>query len=115
MGLAGVPERTTQRQSQSCLSRQIILSQKARVDLASIWDYAAQAHGLAQADSYIADIDRIMALALDFPNMGMDYSDIREGYRKLGSGYHLIFYLPRIDGIEIVRVLHERMDIEAHL
>jgi toxin ParE1/3/4 len=97
------------------VNRQITFSQKAQADLASIWDYTAQAHGLAQADSYIADIDRIMALALDFPNMGMDYSDIREGYRKLGSGYHLIFYKPRNDGIEIVRVLHERMDIDAHL
>jgi toxin ParE1/3/4 len=97
------------------VSRQIILSKDAGRDLADIWDYTAREHGPTQADNYIGDIDRILALALDYPNMGMDYSDIRQGYRKLGSGHHLIFYIPRDAGIEVIRVLHERMDIEAQL
>jgi toxin ParE1/3/4 len=97
------------------VSGQIILSLSARADLAAIWDYTADQYGLDQADIYLSDIDRILALALDYPEMGQDYSGIREGYRKLGSGHHLIFYTASDRGIEIIRVLHERMDIEAHL
>jgi toxin ParE1/3/4 len=97
------------------VTRQLILSHAAKADLAAIWNYTDKQHGTAQANSYLGDIDRIMALALDFPEMGADYSDIRKGYRKLLSGHHLIFYIPRDYGIEVIRVLHERMDIEVHL
>jgi toxin ParE1/3/4 len=30
-------------------------------------------------------------------------------------GRHLIFYRQRADSIEIIRILHDRMDIESHL
>jgi toxin ParE1/3/4 len=97
------------------VSRTIILTRKAKTDLAAIWDYTFREHGEAQADSYLADIDRMLALALGFPNIGLDYSYIRRGYRKIASGHHLIFYVPRDNVIEVIRVLHERMDIDAHL
>ncbi|WP_370543326.1 type II toxin-antitoxin system RelE/ParE family toxin [Geobacter sp. OR-1] len=50
------------------------------------------------------------------PLKGKDCSDIRDGYRKLNAGSHVIFYRQQsIDSIEIVRVLHGRMDIETRL
>ncbi len=56
-----------------------------------------------------------MAMALQFPEMGSDYCEVRDGYRKLLSGSHLIFYIPHDQGIEIMRVLHVREDIPARL
>ncbi|MCB8839564.1 type II toxin-antitoxin system RelE/ParE family toxin [Aurantimonas sp. VKM B-3413] len=39
----------------------------------------------------------------------------RQGYLKLGVGSHIIFY--RQDGawIDVIRILHERMDVDLHL
>ena len=48
--------------------------------------------------------------------MGKDCDDIRPGYRKHQIEKHIAFYRQSGSGqIEIVRVLHERMDLEANL
>lgn len=47
------------------------------------------------------------------PLVGKDAVYIRENYRKYRVGRHIIFYRLVLDeGIEIVRVLHERMDVD---
>jgi toxin ParE1/3/4 len=37
------------------------------------------------------------------------------GYRVYHVGQHLIFYRQKSTGIEIIRILHDRMDVETHL
>jgi toxin ParE1/3/4 len=49
------------------------------------------------------------------PQLGAARDAIRPGYRSARQGRHLIFYREIPDGIEVVRVLHESMDIERHL
>ena len=56
----------------------------------------------------------IEALAAD-PKKGRRIDDIRPGYRKQAAGSHFIFYRLARPGIEIVRILHQSMDVEAHL
>jgi len=52
----------------------------------------------------------------DNPLLGKDCDDIRPGYRKHQIEKHIAFYRQSGNGqIEIVRVLHERMDLEANL
>lgn len=52
----------------------------------------------------------------DKPDIGRACNDIREGYYKYGVGKHLIFYRHKgEDQVEIVRILHGRMDLEQHL
>lgn len=97
------------------MSRKVRISRKANADISAIWDYTGQEYGIEKADQYIAAFDRAMAMALQFPEMGSDYSAIRKGYRKLISGEHLVFYIPHDDGIEIMRVLHARADISTRL
>jgi toxin ParE1/3/4 len=97
------------------VSRSIHISRKANAEIAAAWDYTAREHGIVEADSYVAAMDRVMAMALQYPNIGSDYSEVRDGYRKLISGSHLIFYIPHDGGIEIMRVLHVREDIPARL
>ena len=54
-------------------------------------------------------------LAAD-PMKGRDCSAIREGYRKYEAGKHIIFYRKIENGfIEIVRILHGRMDTTTRL
>lgn len=95
--------------------RFIDISPRARVEIDGIWHYTLHEHGLEAADRYIDGLDQSMELALEFPEIGLDYREVRAGYRMLPSGHHLIFYIPRDDGIDVMRVLHERMDIRSRL
>lgn len=41
--------------------------------------------------------------------------DVRDGYFKIPVGAHVIYYRQASDAIEVVRVLHGRMDVNRHL
>jgi toxin ParE1/3/4 len=49
------------------------------------------------------------------PHRGRCCDEIRPGYRKYPAGSHVLFYRLLPDGIDIVRILHRRMDFERHL
>lgn len=70
---------------------------------------ADQAGGYA--DALRRDIKILAKFALRFP----EHEGSGLGFRKLRSGHHMIFYLVREREIEIVRVLHERMDSSLRL
>ncbi len=86
-------------------------------DLKSIWLYTAEHWSVEQADLYVNLILDGFDHVLRDPSAGKDFGHVREGYFGLKVGSHLIFY--RQDGvataIEIIRVLHGRMDIEERL
>jgi toxin ParE1/3/4 len=45
-----------------------------------------------------------------------DASHVWAGYRKARVGQHFLFFVVGSEGsIDIVRILHERMDVEARL
>jgi toxin ParE1/3/4 len=92
-----------------------VLSPRAQADIESIWDYTAERWGKAQAEHYIRSIkDAIETVAAD-PRRGRPCEDIRAGYRKYPVGSHFIFFRTATNGIDVVRVLHQRMDFERHL
>lgn len=92
------------------------LRPKARQDLADIWHYTLDTWGEQQAENYIRDLNDGFYQLVNAPNTGRDCGHIREGYRKYPVGRHVIFYrLVSESDIEIVRILHERMDPEQHL
>ena len=85
---------------------------QAETDLDEIWWYIAQDNPDA-ADMLLDKIeDRCRALA-QFPNMGISRDELYLGLRSLPVGKYLIFYTSIPDGIEVVRVLHGMMDIDA--
>jgi len=69
-------------------------------------------HGLAE---HLARLDASFHVLAQEPHRGRACDDIRPGYYKYHVGRHLIFYRASPDGVEIIRILHDRMDIEAHL
>jgi toxin ParE1/3/4 len=91
------------------------LRPKARQDLEDIWLYTYETWGEEQAGSYIYDLDNGFRAIADNPEKGRSCDDIREGYRKYFVRKHIIFYRLGKKGIEIVRILHQRMDTEWHL
>jgi toxin ParE1/3/4 len=94
-----------------------VISNEATKDLESIWLYTYQSWSESQADRYIDLIfEEIEAIRID-PTLGKDYSHIREGYYQTKVKSHFIFYkLNRVENqIEIIRILHQMMDIENRL
>ena len=51
----------------------------------------------------------------DFPELGTDRTALRPSLRSVIERPYVIFYFPRDDRIEIVRVFHEQQDIEGEL
>jgi toxin ParE1/3/4 len=93
------------------------ISVKASEDIENIWLYTFENWSLEQADRYInLIIDEIEYLA-DNPNAGKNFNHIRKNYRCSKVKSHLIFYrlINKQTDIEIIRVLHQRMDIENRL
>ena len=89
---------------------------KASDDIENIWLYTFEHWSLEQADRYINLLfDEIEYLAYN-PNSGKDFNNIRKNYRCSKVKSHLIFYRPgKQRDIEIIRILHQRMDIENSL
>lgn len=97
------------------MTRKIVIAPGAQADIAAIWRYTALEHGREMADGYVRKLDQTMQMVREFPDMGSDSSDIRQGYRRIGSGSHLIYYIARKSEIYVIRVLHGRMDAGGHL
>ncbi|WP_218079614.1 type II toxin-antitoxin system RelE/ParE family toxin [Anthocerotibacter panamensis] len=91
------------------------LTELAKADLRAIGRYTQQTWGRDQRNSYLARLDKSFQRLAEEPERGRPYDEIRAGYRKYHVGRHLIFYREAQDSIEIVRILHDRMDIETHL
>jgi len=53
-------------------------------------------------------------LSIDY-KLGINVNHIRQGYFKYKIGKHLIFYRLQDGDVEVVRILHQKMDIEAHI
>lgn len=92
------------------------VSPAARADLGEIWDYTASRWGAEQAERYVRALAAACQDLADQRKEGRAIDDIRAGYYKLAVGSHLLFYRLAGDGtIDIVRVLHQRMDIPERL
>ena len=93
------------------------ISQEANRDIENIWVYTFKNWSLEQADRYLnLIIDEIEYLTKS-PHSGKDYSQIRKGYFRSRVKSHFIFYKINLkdEKIEIIRILHQRMDIKSRL
>jgi toxin ParE1/3/4 len=93
------------------------LTQKALGDLKAIARYTELEWGRQQRNKYLHDMDACFRSLAENPDQGQPCNTIRQGYRKHRLHKHVVFYrlLPKSLDIEIVRILHERMDFEARL
>lgn len=93
------------------------LSNEAEVDLEKSWSYTFETWSIEQADRYINLIFDEIDYICKNPNSGIDFSFLREGYYRTKMKSHFIFYkINKVDTkIEIIRILHQIMDIENRL
>ena len=98
------------------MNRRYVLSPAARTDLEQIWDYTLARWGDDQAEEYVREIQRAIDRLVDNPLIGRACDEIRTGYRKHAVGSHTLYYrLAAGEVIDVVRILHQRMDIDRHL
>jgi len=92
------------------------LSVVADADLKKISEHTLRQWGQPQRDAYISELFDAFDRLAKTPQIASNADHIREGYRKFPQGSHVIFFR-RSDthGIEIIRVLHKRMDADAQL
>ena len=91
------------------------LSPAAQADLEEIWDYTVRRWGEARAERYTRDIQAACEALSRGTLVGLSVEDIRGGYRKIGVGSHVMYFREREGTLEIVRILHRRMDVTRHL
>ncbi len=93
------------------------VSRVATDDLESIWLYTVAHWSVEQADRYVDLILDAFDMILQDPGAGKEFGRMRKGYLGMKVGSHLVFYRMNEMGrtIEIIRVLHGRMDLEERL
>jgi toxin ParE1/3/4 len=96
--------------------RRYVLSPAAAADLEQIWDYTCERWGGDQAEKYVREIQRAIDRIVDNPLIGQSCDEVRAGYRRHAVGSHTLYYrIASGDLIDVVRVLHNWMDVDRHL
>ena len=91
------------------------LTPAAQQDLSSTWDFTEERWSLSQAETYIRELQAAIERIAEDPHRGRARDDVREGHCNYAIGSHAIFYRPRADGVDVIRILHLRMDYGRHL
>jgi toxin ParE1/3/4 len=94
----------------------VVLSPRAKSDLSHVWDYTLAKWGIDQAEKYVRDLWAAIEEQASDLTKSVDIGDVRKGYRKIRAGSHVVFFKVKSDGlIDVVRILHQKMDFERHL
>ena len=94
--------------------RQLWLRAKAETDLEEIWLYTFERWSQEPADKYVKDIISTLKLLAKGTKAGRQCL-VRNDYFQYSAGSHIVFYRSIKHTLEVVRILHQRMDIELHL
>ncbi|ART70071.1 plasmid stabilization protein ParE [Mycobacterium dioxanotrophicus] len=94
-----------------------VLSPAAQADLEQTWDYTSQRWNDDQAEAYVRVIQQAVELVAENPLIGRSCDEVRAGYRRHTAGSHTLYYRDGAGGelIDVVRILHKRMDVDRHL
>ncbi|MBO9126014.1 MULTISPECIES: type II toxin-antitoxin system RelE/ParE family toxin [unclassified Rhizobium] len=99
----------------SARHRSYRISPRARQDLDDIWLYTFQTWSKEQADSYYRGLVGCFPELASGAKRGRFSDSVRPGYRAFAYQSHFIVYKETDRLVTIIRVLHRRMNIEAHL
>lgn len=91
------------------------LSNAAKNDLASIYEFGIETFGFKQAQLYFMQLHKHFLTLADNPGMGRDASEFSEGLKRSVFESHTIFFQPLDTDVIIVRVLGHWMDYQRHL
>ena len=94
----------------------VVLRQEAIDDLNDIWIYTFSKGSEKQADKYYHALEYACKQIENNPDLGKEYDRISNNLLGLRTGKHIIFYqVINKDRVEVVRILHERMDLKNRI
>lgn len=92
-----------------------VLSSKAKCDLSEISKYTYKTWGGRQFDKYIRNLHEVFEGLASGMLKAQTY-DFKKSYKKYYVGKHIIFFRQlSSDNIQIVRILHQSMDVGSHI
>ena len=91
------------------------ISQQALYDINDIWEYTFHKWSKEQADRYYNLIFDEIEYISENSHLEISYEHIRKNYRASKIKSHLVFYRIENKSIEIIRILHQRMDLKRRL
>ena len=90
------------------------LSPLAEADLENIWNYTVETWSVEQAEIYHSSIFIAFEELTNGNRIGR-VSNAREGYFKYAAGMHMIYFKQTDSGIDVIRILLQKMDVSRHL
>jgi toxin ParE1/3/4 len=91
------------------------LTPAAKSDLLEIWQYSVETWGETQAENYLLKIEATLEKLASNPEIGRKRPEVTPGYFSFPVEKHIIFYLCSDNYIDIIGILHGRMDIKNNL
>jgi toxin ParE1/3/4 len=91
------------------------LAPTAERDMEQIWRFTARKWGVDQAHRYTDKLTAAFGTLAEAPDRAQACDHIRSGYRRRNVERHAIYFRKTPRGIDIMRVLHDRMDAARHL
>ncbi|WP_028877637.1 type II toxin-antitoxin system RelE/ParE family toxin [Teredinibacter turnerae] len=89
--------------------------EKADSDLEEIFDYSVERFGFSRAVNYVRAIEAMFNELASNPGSGKSFDPHRPHYLLKRVESHFIYYCVCENGIEVFRILHERMLPSRHL
>ena len=95
--------------------KQIHKQTLAEQDLIDIWIYSYHQWGENQADKYLDELDVAIKALASSPLAYRERPEFSPPVRVCHHASHLVIYRLVDKTVNIIRVLHESMDIDRHL
>lgn len=90
------------------------LSPLAEDDLYKIISTTINSWGNEQAKEYAQNIDAALIKLAQYPDFGRERNEIYKGAKSFPVEKHIVFYQVSDSGIDVARILHQRMDLSKH-
>ena len=87
-------------------------SPQTEIDLTSIYNFIAD-DSVKAADAWLGRIEATFDMLAETPLAGRARNDLAMNVRSFPVRSYVIFYIPVPDGIEVIRVMNGRQDIDA--
>jgi toxin ParE1/3/4 len=79
----------------------------------SIWQYGAEEWSEEIVEKHLFEIEHMCARLIETLMLGKSRDEIIAGMKSITVRPHVIFYHLSKEIIEIVRILHQRMDVDG--
>ena len=86
----------------------------AETDLGAIWDYTAHRWGPDQADIYTDAIRDVCHELASGTKQGRPV-EVWPDFKKYLCGSHVVYFFEDASRLNVIRILHQRQDVERHL